>query len=134
MTLPSRHISISIDKPMKAVYDFVSAPLNLPKWAAGLSGSIRKEGDVWIAESPMGSVQVAFVPSNDLGVLDHEVTLPSGETVYNPMRVFSNADGCEIVFSLYQLPGMTEKQYQQDARLVEMDLLQLKEIVENIPG
>ncbi|RNL95279.1 SRPBCC family protein [Sinomicrobium pectinilyticum] len=134
MTLPSRHISISIDKPMKAVYDFVSDPLNLPKWAAGLSGSIRKEGDVWIAESPMGSVQVAFVPSNDLGVLDHEVTLPSGETVYNPMRVFSNADGCEIVFSLYQLPGMTEKQYQQDARLVEMDLLQLKEIVENIPG
>lgn len=134
MTLPSRHISISIKKPAKLVYDFVSDPANLPKWAAGLSGSIRKEGGTWIAESPMGAVQVAFVPHNDLGVLDHNVTLPSGETVYNPMRAFSNADGCEVVFTLFQLPGMTEKQYVQDAKLVEMDLLQLKEIAENIRG
>jgi hypothetical protein len=29
---------------------------------------------------------LTFVPRNDYGVLDHFVTLPSGETVHNPRR------------------------------------------------
>lgn len=39
----------------------------------------------------MGRVVFALVPRNAYGVLDHDVTLPLGETVYNPMRV--RADG-----------------------------------------
>ncbi len=45
----------------------------------------------------MGRVALAFVPRNDFGVLDHDVTLPSGETVYNPMRVIADGTGCEVV-------------------------------------
>ena len=37
---------------------------------------------------------------HDHGVLDHDVTLPSGETVHNPMRVIPDGDGCEVVFTL----------------------------------
>jgi hypothetical protein len=33
---------------------------------------------------------MAFVPRNEYGVLDHEVTLPSGESVHNPMRVIAD--------------------------------------------
>jgi hypothetical protein len=35
----------------------------------------------------MGRVGFAFAERNEYGVLDHEVTLPSGEVLYNPMRV-----------------------------------------------
>jgi hypothetical protein len=53
-----------------------------------------------MADSPLGQVVVAFVASNDLGVADHDVTLPTGETVTNPMRIFANGDGCDVVFSV----------------------------------
>ncbi|UGU16886.1 hypothetical protein LS482_03200 [Sinomicrobium kalidii] len=130
MTFVSRHISISINKTAKQVYDFVSDPANLPQWAAGLSASIKKVGQDWIAESPMGTVKVKFAEKNDFGILDHNVTLPSGETVYNPMRAFPNDNGCEVVFTLYKLPGVTEEQYTQDGKLVEIDLVQLKHLME----
>ena len=60
------------------VYEFASNPENLPKWAAGLSGSIRKVNEEWIAESPMGRVKVKFAEKNKFRVWDHDVSLPSG--------------------------------------------------------
>jgi len=33
----------------------------------------------------MGRVTFTLTPRNTFGVLDHDVTLPSGETVYNPL-------------------------------------------------
>ena len=35
----------------------------------------------------MGAVTVEFSPTNELGVLDHVVTMPSGEPVFNPLQV-----------------------------------------------
>jgi hypothetical protein len=43
MTFPAKHISVSIQRPIEAVCAFASHPVNLPKWAAGLSGSIKKK-------------------------------------------------------------------------------------------
>jgi len=58
MTFFSRHISVSVNRTAKEVYAFASDPENLPQWAAGLSGSIKKEGENWVADSPMGKVKV----------------------------------------------------------------------------
>jgi hypothetical protein len=89
----SRHISIGIDRPAGEVYDFAADPRNLPKWAAALAGSrVEHDGAHWFTECPMGRVTVTFAPRNDFGVLDHDVTLPSGETVYNPLRVISDGE------------------------------------------
>jgi len=60
MTFKSQHISVSINRPADDVYEFASNPQNLPKWAAGLSGSIENIKGDWIAESPMGRVKVEF--------------------------------------------------------------------------
>jgi len=48
----------------------------------------------------MGRVIFTFVPRNEYGVLDHDVTLPAGEVMYNPMRVIADEDHCEVVFAL----------------------------------
>lgn len=130
MTYPSRHISVSINRSASEVYRFASNPSNLPMWAAGLSGSIEKVGEMWIADSPMGKVKVKFAEVNDFGVLDHVVTLPSGVKVYNPMRVFPNFEGSEVVFTLYRLPEMADGAFDADAKLVESDLRKLKKILE----
>ena len=116
---------------MSEVYDFAADPLNLPDWAAGLAGSkVERAGHQWFTESPMGRVTFTFAPRNDFGVLDHEVTLPSGQIVYNPLRVISDGDQCEVVFTLRQRPEMTDEDFERDADAVGKDLATLKSLVE----
>lgn len=127
----SQHISIGIKRPMSDVYDFAADPLNLPNWAAGLAGSkVERDGQQWFTESPMGRVTFTFTPRNDFGILDHDVTLPSGQIVHNPLRVISDGDECEVVFTLRQRPDMTEEDFERDADAVAEDLAKLKSLLE----
>ena len=122
----SRHISTVIGASAEAVYEFVSDPGNLPKWAAGLVGSeVVRRGDDLVAESPMGTVTVRFVPRNTFGVVDHDVILPNGDTVHNPLRVLPHPEGAEVVFTLRQL-SMSDDEFDRDARMVEEDLARLR--------
>ena len=129
MTFKSQHISVSINRPANQVYEFVSNPENLPKWATGLSGFIDNVNGEWIAESPMGRVKVKFADKNTSGILDHDVTLPSGAKVYNPMRVFPNNDGSELIFTLYRRPDMSDKMFAEDVKAVTRDLEKLKTLL-----
>jgi hypothetical protein len=126
----SRHVSISINNSTEKVYEFASDPENLPKWAAGVSGSIKNVNGEWIAESPMGMVKIKFADKNKFGILDHDVTLPSGETFYNPMRVFPNKGGSELIFTLYRRPGMSDRDFRKDEEQIKADLEKLKALVE----
>ncbi|MFJ5837026.1 SRPBCC family protein [Streptomyces shenzhenensis] len=131
----SRHLSTYVDRFVADVYAYASDPAKLPAWALGLGGSIERIDGQWVAQSaPMGRVVVAFVPANDLGVLDHDVTLPSGETVYNPLRVIADGAGSEVVFTLRRRPGMTDAEFQRDADMVVADLARLKEVLEGSTG
>jgi hypothetical protein len=130
MTYESLHISVSINRLADEVYEFASKPANLPKWAAGLGGSVKNVAGEWIAESPMGRIKVEFTDKNKFGVLDHDVTLPSGEKVYNPMRVFPNSDGSELIFTLYRRPEMSNEMFVEDAKAVTRDLENLKILLE----
>ena len=125
-----RQVSVSIDRPPAEVYEFAADPRHLPRWASGLAGSITPAGDAWIAEAPMGRVRIRFTPRNDLLVLDHDVTLPSGVTIHNPMRVLANGRGSEVVFTLFRQPGTSDAKFAEDASWVEKDLRALKTALE----
>lgn len=114
-TRQSRHLGITVDRPAREVYDYVSDPANVPGWAPGLARSIEL---------------VDFTPRNDFGVLDHDVTLPSGETVHNPMRVIADGPGCEVVFTLRRQPWMSDEEFHRDAEAVTADLTALKRLME----
>jgi hypothetical protein len=64
-------------------------------------------------------------------VLDHEVPLPSGEVVYNPMRVVPDGEACEVVFTLRRQQGMTSEEFERDAATVAADLATLKRLLES---
>ena len=128
--LRSRTLSVSIDCPPARVYAFVRNPENIPRWAGGLGKSVRRAGDAWILETADGPLGFAFVADNDLGVLDHRVTIAPGVDVLNPMRVVANGTGSEVSFTLFQLPGMTAEKFAEDAGLVERDLRTLKKVLE----
>lgn len=129
--LPGRHVSISIDCAPADAYAFIRDGSQLPSWAKGLAGSITARGDgSWLADAPMGQVIVRFAEDNAFGIVDHDVMLPSGQTVHNAMRVLPNGDGCEVVFSLFQLPGMDATAFEADAQAVSRDLVALKALLE----
>lgn len=129
-TFKSRTISTAIDRSPREVYDYACVPENLPKWAAGLGASGERVGDVWVAQMEVGPVQVRFVAQNDLGVLDHDVTLPGGEVVTNPMRVMANGDGSEVSFTLFRRSGVSVEEFEADAAAVTRDLHTLKGLLE----
>jgi hypothetical protein len=126
-----RHVSTPIARRPGEVYDFVSNPENLPRWAAGLAQSeVRRDGEEWVADAPFGKVRVKFAPRNPFGVLDHDVILESGEAVHNPMRVMPNGVGSELVFTLIRRPGMGDEEYEKDYAAVRRDLETLKALLE----
>lgn len=130
MTFPARHISQSIARDPAAVAHFAGDPENLPRWAGGLSTGIRNEDGRWLTDSPMGSVEVRFVGAVQLGILDHDVVLPEGTVVHNPLRVLRNDAGSEVVFTLYRLPGVSDEDYEADTAYVRADLLRLRDLLE----
>jgi hypothetical protein len=129
-TMESRTISVSINRPADAVYNFASVPENIPKWASGLSKSITKQNGDWIAETQQGPIKISFTERNSYGVLDHYVIAGSGPEIYIPMRIVSNGDGSEIIFTLFRLPGMSDAKFAEDADWVRRDLNALKTLLE----
>ena len=122
----SRHLSVWIDATPEAVYAFASNPVELPRWAAGLA-------DPTLAGPTLGGADVEFAARNEFGVLDHIVRLPSGEAVYNPMRVIPAGPGvprCEVVFTLRRRPGVTNEEFEADAAAVAADLETLRDLIE----
>jgi len=126
-----QHIGIYIARRPAEVYAFASEPKNLPRWAAGLARSeVRQDGDEWIADAPFGKVRVRFAERNPFGVVDHDVTLESGATIHNPMRVLPNGDGTEFVFTLIRRPGVSDGEFAEDKAAIESDLKTLKALLE----
>jgi hypothetical protein len=76
-------------------------------------------------------VRVKFAPRNRFGVMDHDVTLDSGVTVHNPMRVVPNGEGSEFMFTLIRRPGVSDAEFAEDRAAVERDLQRLKELLES---
>ena len=128
-TLKARTLAVSIGCAPGQVYDFVSDPRNLPRWS--FFGSVTKFGDQWVVDTSDGPVGFRFVEANELGVLDHYVKLGSGVEIYVPMRVISNGEGSEVLFTLFQAPDMSDEAFPEDAKQVERDLATLKVVLED---
>jgi hypothetical protein len=125
-----QQVSVSIRRSPQAVYEFVSNGEQLPRWASGLGSSVQASGSDWLADGPLGQIRVRFAAPNQFGVLDHDVQLPSGDIVHNPLRVVPNGAGSELTFTLFRLPGMDEAAFARDGATVESDLRRLKELLE----
>lgn len=130
MTHETRHLSTVVAVDPQRLYAFAGDPRNLARWAAGLGGSVQQEDGVLVVDGPLGRVTVRFAPPNAFGVLDHDVELPSGQTVHNPLRVLAHPAGAEVVFTLRRLDGMSDEDVERDASTVAEDLDRLRALAE----
>ena len=109
---------MTIERPTLDVYNFVSDPKNLPKWASGLG------------TDPAAAAKVRFAERNKFGVLDHFVSNGAGGEIYMPMRVFPNGEGSEVLITVFRRPGMSDEKFAEDTQWVRRDLEALKELLE----
>ncbi len=131
MTWRALHISQTIDRSVEDVIAFAGDPRNLPKWAAGLTtADLRRDGDEWVTDSPMGQIKIRFAGPVAAGVLDHDVTTADGTVFHNPMRVLANDGGSEVVFTLYQRDDMSDQEFERDAGLIRDDLNRLRDLLD----
>jgi hypothetical protein len=49
----------------------------------------------------------------------------------NHLRVLRNGDGCEVVFTLYRLPQMSDEDWLRDAKAVTRDLRTLRSVLQS---
>jgi hypothetical protein len=126
----SRTINISISSEPQVVYDFVSNLGNLPRWAPETFPSIKEMNGEWVVETQQEKIKVVLAERNNFGILDHYVRLTSGVEIYIPMRVVKNADGSEVMLTVFQTPEMTDEVFTKDVGTVEKDLNHLKVIIE----
>jgi hypothetical protein len=127
----AKTLAVSIERQPKEVYEYITNPEYLSEWATTFSHSVRKsESGEWIVETTEGQMKIKYVEKNEFGVADHYIITPQGQEIYNPMRVFPNSFGCEVIFTLFQVSGMSDEKFSEDACLVEKDLRTLKNVLE----
>ncbi|HEY2851847.1 MAG TPA: SRPBCC family protein [Gemmatimonadaceae bacterium] len=127
-------IHVSILVPAQQVYDFLADVNNWKTWAPWVRAVNNHSGRDWTLDTDTGPMHLRFVEPNSLGVLDHTVTLASGVSIYNAMRVVANSTGSELVMVVYQTPPATAEQFEQDVQAVRDDFARIKKVVERSGG
>jgi len=122
----------TIDKPFDAAYAFAHEPENFPRWAAGLSKSLHRTDDGWVADTPAGEAKLRFTDRNPYGVLDHRVQVAGKPEVYIPLRMIANGSGTEVELVLFRQPEMSDADFARDAEAIEKDLASLKKLLEDL--
>ncbi|WP_248929617.1 hypothetical protein [Paenibacillus hamazuiensis] len=128
--MKAKTLSVTIERRPEEVYEYFLDMTQFPKWATSFSQSVRKTDEGWIVETPDGPMSFRFAENRAFGVLDHYVSLVPGQEIYNPVRVVANGSGSELMFTLYQQPGMSDDRFAEDAGMVERDLHSLKKMLE----
>ncbi|MFH0887246.1 MAG: SRPBCC family protein [bacterium] len=113
------------------VYGFISDLDNFPLWAKTFCRTIRKLDDTWYEiGTDQGPLRIRVTPRNEFGIIDYHIAAGQGAEVYVPPRMIANGTGCEVQFTLFQRPGMTDEMFVCDRALVEQDLATLKKQME----
>lgn len=129
--LQSHLIHLSITRPIGEVYDFLAEPRNYLKWAAVVGDRFEPMGPLEFGiETEFGPRIVRFTPRNDLGVLDHAVYREGDTPLMMPMRLIANGDGCELAFTFFRRPGMSDAAFQSAIDWIQVDLMGLKGLLE----
>lgn len=151
-THESRILSVTVRRNIDDVCAYLCEPKNFPQWASGLAGGllpasnagtgIGDGGDTdtdtdppsasprWAVKTPQGEVTLRFSPANRWGVADHWVGLADGTIIYVPLRAVANGDGSEVMLTLFRLPSMDARRFEEDAQWVMRDLRSLKSVLE----
>lgn len=123
-------VHTSIAAPPQKLIAWLSDMNTWKSWAPWIQTVTKSSPRDWTLATDAGTMKVRFVEPNAFGVLDHEVTLESGVTVLNSLRVVPNGSGSELVMVVVHRPDMTNDEFERDVQAVTDDLARMKKTAE----
>ena len=127
---PAEVVSLSIDRPLEEVYEFLLVPENFARWAFVGDAEMRNlGGNDWSAETSVGRRILHFASRNAYFVLTHTAR-PPGEAPHTiPMRLMRNGEGTQLTYVFLQYEGQ-EAEWRSRIEWVTADLGALKSYLE----
>ena len=95
------HKRVSITRSADETYALLSVPENFARCLWGRRGALRPAGADWTVDTAEGRLKLRLSERNSFGVLDYSLMQASGTTLYVPLRVVANDEGCELVMTLF---------------------------------
>jgi len=120
--------SISIAATPQTVFDLVSDPSTLPRWAPGFARSVRPDGEHWIIENDQGEARIIVRTSRDHGTVDILSAADPGQGAYS--RVLPNGTGSEYQFTLQFPQDAPEEAVTQQMAVVDAELKAVRTLCE----
>ncbi|HEY3917195.1 MAG TPA: hypothetical protein VGL83_05355 [Stellaceae bacterium] len=115
-----------------AAFAFLANPGNWPKWAIVNVKSISptSDPDWWDMMTPHGAARLRVRADARHGILDHDFVDPQASWTV-PARVVANSGGAEFMITFFQPPGFSDDSFDQQIKLVDIELAQLKKMLES---
>jgi len=120
----SRTITMSVSRKTGDVFDAIlDSP---PKM---MSDAKQNDDDSWSFSTSRGYANLKFKHNKTFGILDHLYV--DDETSWEvPMRVVSNGDDSEVIITIVKPPGLTDEQFDERTKELEIAFGNLKKILE----
>jgi hypothetical protein len=115
----------------RAAFDFLADLGNWPRWAVVNVKSTRRSDDPtwWEMVTPHGEARLRMRADARHGILDHDFVDPQASWTV-PARVIANGGGAEFMITFFQPPGFTDDFFDEQIKLVDIELAKLKELLE----
>jgi hypothetical protein len=107
---------------------------NWSRWAVVNVKSTRRSDDPnwWDMVAPRRAARLGMRADARHGIFDHDFIDPQASWTV-PARVIANGGGAEFIITFFQPPGFTDAFFDQQIKLVDIELAKLKELLENAP-
>ena len=122
--------SITINVAPAKLFDFLTNPENLARWASSLCQSVRKDGDQWLLQSKLGDLKLRIVSDKTFGVIDYHISPPLPMKFIAYSRIIPNGQASEFTFTQFQLPLLPASFFEKQKDSLKKELSTLKDIME----
>jgi hypothetical protein len=115
----------------RVAFEYLADLTNWPDWAVvNVKSTRRVEGsDWWEMVTPRGAARLRLRANPDCLTLDHDFEDPQASWTV-PARVVSNGGGAEFMITFFQPPEFTDDFFDEQIKLVDIELAKLKELLE----
>ncbi|MGB7728112.1 MAG: hypothetical protein WBL50_08780 [Candidatus Acidiferrum sp.] len=122
--------SVDIQTTPEKAYTFLCNPMNWPEYAVVNLRSVSRGENGWFkAVTKFGEGELKVNGVKEFGVFDHIWKDPQATgQVYS--RVVPNGDGSTVMMTLFQPAVMTDAQFDQAMKEMDIEMAKLKEILE----
>ena len=134
-TLRSITKTVRIECDPDAAFSFIANLANWPSWAIVNVKSTRPSSDPewWDMLTPHGAARLRMRADARQRILGHDFVDPQASWTV-PARIVANGAGAEFMITFFQPPGFSDDFFDEQIKLVDIELAKLKEILEAPDG